>query len=1022
MQENNCGILEMYMENVKKFPEKVAIETTEENISYRQLNQLSDDLVLLMKNAGIRDGTIVNVIMPQSINLIVVIISVFKLKAIFLPIDLEFSKKRLQNIFKNSYDGFIVSTNSLRGEIESISMSFGFEVDNLIFADKTFSIEQKKEKLDISFIKSYVNPEFDNLSREINEYDFPCYLYYTSGSTGDGKGILGSYLSLSHFISWEKNQFKINTDCRVSQLTQITFDPFFRDIFLPLCSGGTLIIPPIEIRKYPNILFEWLIESKVNVMHCVPSLFRLINEGINLNQESRRLSELKLLIFAGEMLYFKELLNWKKILGSDTKIINFYGPSETTLAKLFYEVPENYSSKGGAVPVGKAISESSVAILNDNHICRVGEIGEVYIKSKYISYGYWKEQEQNNKHFVQNPLNKEKEDIVYRTGDLGKYLKDGNIELIGRVDNQIKFNGIRVELDEIEDALLGINGINEVVVKGELDESQNINIVAYYTGVELNQQIIVKHLRESININIIPSEFNFIKTFPRNINGKIDRSQLKFSRLNIVTPNHDLVSPSNNIEFQLMKIWTEILGKTNISTTDSFFESGGNSLKAILLIAKIHKEFKIDPKKIDIFKNSSIISQGKMITECTEYLDGNSIIPVDKIDLSKTLSLENMQLYKASYQQIRCYNDITSNYLGNIIYQYSFAEPIDANKLKNVIIDTVKELEVFRTTFHKEDNGLVARVIKLNAVPSNCIEFSEKSDPEIASSLKLVKFELDKFPLFKFILKVDANHCHSVHLCLSHIIFDGFSSNLLVKYILDKYNGLSNIVIQYSTYANWQQLNYDKFLLSEYWIDSIGKDHPKILYNPNNNSIKALKVIWNKRNSISLNVVISIFSEWIKENLKLTDLLIQYSSIGRSNTNAEFFDCMGCFINLMLIRIKNEFNLSSDESIELIRTKLENNIKNEVGFEDILKLNNIESFLPFYINFLYSSEEIFETNNDEILYYDPKKSYLTTFKIGIFTKVYKSHIMTIIEYDENYVSKDIIISLLSKLKDGYEEM
>ena len=254
-------------------------------------------------------------------------------------------------------------------------------------------------------------------------------------------------------------------ESRVSQLAPATFDVSLRDILAPLLAGGTLCIPPDEARTDSRRLLTWLESAKVSLIHCVPSLFRQIMAELETEHPSEtRLLNLHHLLLAGEPLYGADIQRWRALMGSRIQLTNLYGPSETTLAKAFHRIAETPDEPGRMVPVGKPLPNSALLIIKNGELCDPGEIGDVFIKTPFMSKGYLDAPDLMAENFIQNPLTPDTPDIIYRSGDIGRYLENYAIELLGRKDQQVKINGIRIELAEVEAAIRQHAAIQTAIV------------------------------------------------------------------------------------------------------------------------------------------------------------------------------------------------------------------------------------------------------------------------------------------------------------------------------------------------------------------------------------------------------------------------------------------------------------------------------------------------------------------------------------------------------------------------------
>jgi microcystin synthetase protein McyB len=305
------------------------------------------------------------------------------------------------------------------------------------------------------------------------------YIMFTSGSTGEPKAILGSHGSLRHFINWEKLEFGINSNWRCLQIAQINFDAYLRETLVTLCSGGTLYIPDSTDREDLEKLLLRLGEWQINLLHTVPSVMRLfLKIGRNLTNADQLLKNLRVLVLGGEPLFVKELGEWHQVFGSQTEFVNIYGASETTFVKHFHRIPDPNKITYARVPGGKTLPEAAFAVIDGTRPCAVGEVGEIFVKSPYLTKGYYQDQRLTNSVFIPNPLN-HGADIVYCTGDLGRLLPDLTVEVIGRSDKQVKLNGVRIELGEIETVLRQHPQISQAVVIAHQEITGQKRLVAY---------------------------------------------------------------------------------------------------------------------------------------------------------------------------------------------------------------------------------------------------------------------------------------------------------------------------------------------------------------------------------------------------------------------------------------------------------------------------------------------------------------------------------------------------------------
>ena len=359
-----------------------------------------------------------------------------------------------------------------------------------------------------------------SLSHENYAADDPIYLYFTSGTTAIPKAVLGKNVSLAHFINWENSFLKTKNTMRIGQITSPSFDPYLRDIFVPLCTGGTICIP--KNRNYLiNIgsLITWLNENRISLLHCTPTLFNAIVSSLSLHK--KKIESLKYILLAGEKVNVKYLSEWLETYQNKVVLVNLYGPSETTLAKI-YHVINNQDLINQEVPLGKAIKNTKIYILNENgEKCKNNVRGEICIVTPFASHGY-----ENNIKLNQDKFEKyNKKCLLYKTGDLGIRRKNGAIMFCGRSDRQVKISGIRIELGEIEDIILKYMGISQCVT---ILSDKGDHLIAYYSGKEIDNLLHIKEFMRKFVFDImIPKKFIYIEDFPVNVNGKIDFAKIR---------------------------------------------------------------------------------------------------------------------------------------------------------------------------------------------------------------------------------------------------------------------------------------------------------------------------------------------------------------------------------------------------------------------------------------------------------------------------------------------------------------
>jgi len=474
---------------------------------------------------------------------------------------------------------------------------------------RQFMLEQTRAKLlfvapdkasDVGCAGAFVPPEPTKLDQEHCPAGFDglelagnegvAYVFFTSGSTGTPKAVLGTHRGLAHFLNWQRTTFDIQPGVRVSQLSGLSFDVVLRDYFLPLTSGGTLCIPPPKHRRAPQVILPWLDESRIQVIHAVPSLMSFWLDHV---PAKTHLSRVEWVFFAGEPLPASLIERWRQRFPNAGNQVNLYGPTETTLAKFYKILPAVLEP--GMQPVGRPLPDTEFHILDDGlRPVTPGSSGQVVIRTPYRSLGYLNAAEETRRKFVPTPGSQDRSDLMYLSGDRGLIRPDGDLQLLGRMDSQIKIRGVRIEPGEVESRLLQIPQVKQaVVIPGYEGEQPTYlaSVLVCSPSAAPRPEVIRKELQQDLPEALIPSRYLFLETMPVNANGKVDRKQLEGLLRAGRLGKREFRPPETTEQQMLADIFADLLQVSPIGVEDDFFELGGNSLQAVVLAARIDERF-----------------------------------------------------------------------------------------------------------------------------------------------------------------------------------------------------------------------------------------------------------------------------------------------------------------------------------------------------------------------------------------------------------------------------------------------
>lgn len=563
--------------------------------TYKDVMEYANGYTHAFRNLNLSKGDRIALFGKSSFRYIASIVSMMVNGYVFVPIHVDTPKNRIKRILEEAEVSLFVDFDQVLSATERDDL-------NVLYFSPTISIPGPDHLTEGLLGDSTVDHNSD------------AYIYFTSGSTGTPKGIMGNQKGLNHFLCWQRREFDIQPSDRIAQLTNPGFDVYLRDVFLSLISGATLCIPDGNEEE-----IDWMKRKEITVVHAVPSLVKRWME-----HTSTKGLLIRLTFFAGEPLPYDLVTEWKEIIGAGADVVNLYGPSETTLAKSFHRVGPN-EERLSIVPIGQAIPETEVLILNTQQsLSGVNEPGEIVIKTPYRTSGYLN----RNDTFSQNPLSTDKEDLVYFTGDIGRYHPNGFVEILGRKDFQVKLNGVRIDLNEVEYFLNLVPVIKQAIVT-KVEEGKREYLVAYMVpeeGAEISEYEVRKHLLENLPISMIPLMVK-MENLPINQNGKVDRKKLPHPKW--ADGAHDqLVGPE---EEKLAGIWKQILHiETSLRKNDDFFALGGHSLLAIRLLNEILDQFHTEVKLIDLFENPTIKRMNQLIGSRMGNADANAKNKISK--------------------------------------------------------------------------------------------------------------------------------------------------------------------------------------------------------------------------------------------------------------------------------------------------------------------------------------------------------------------------------------------------------
>jgi len=613
------SLVQLFEEQVSKAPDKIAVKYNSKTFTYDEVNKQSNQIAnYLRQNYSIQKDALVAIEIPRSEWQLITIIGVLKSGAGYVPIDTDHPKSRKEYIVSDANVLCMICHSSNMSEVVQ------YHPENLLIVD-----------LQWDEIASYTS---DNPSN-VHSPDSLAYLMYTSGSTGKPKGVAVENRSVVRLVK-STNYTDINEENEVLQLSNYAFDGSVFDIYGSLLNGGTLHLIDKSLILSLKELGRYIEEEGVNTTFITSALFNSL-----IDTYPQCLKSCKKIYFGGEsasISHIERALNY--VSGKDV-LVHVYGPTEGTTFTTYYNVPK-LSPSANALPIGSPISNTEVYILGrEGQLVPKGVEGELCIAGDGLARGYWGQAGKllNTEKFVESDALSGKR--IYKTGDIARYTSDGFIEFRGRRDNQLKIRGNRIELNEIEQALTSIEGVNSAFITVKDLGDGDKRIVAYYVlGGELSKESIINFLKNDLPEYMVPSYLMAVEKFPLTSNGKVNTKELPDPTASTLKEETGSVQPKNELERKIKAIWEDVLKTKNVSTQDNFFMIGGDSLKAIRIANQIQEE-------LGEIVHVAALFESPTIEELSESIDKYRSVASEQIDEEKIKDFRQLvQVPELSFQ------------------------------------------------------------------------------------------------------------------------------------------------------------------------------------------------------------------------------------------------------------------------------------------------------------------------------------------------------------------------------------
>lgn len=734
------------------------------------------------------------------------------------------------------------------------------------------------------------------------------YVIYTSGTTGKPKGTLIEHKNVVRLLFNDKNLFDFTSQDTWTLFHSFCFDFSVWEMYGALLYGGKLVIVPSLTAKSPAAFLELLKDNQVTILNQTPTYFYQVLQE-ELTHSSTELG-LRKIIFGGEALSPSLLRNWR-VKYPDVQLINMYGITETTVHVTYKEITE-HEIEAGKSNIGRTIPTLSAYILDEQRRLQpVGVPGELYIAGDGLARGYLNRPDLTSEKFVEHPYRAGER--LYRTGDLARWLPDGNIEYLGRIDHQVKIRGYRIELGEVEAQILKAPNVRETIVLAREDEQGQKLLCAYYVASsDLSPGELRSQLAAELPAYMIPSYFVRLEQMPLTPNGKLDRRALPAPESSVQS-GEAYLAPRTAVEAQMVLIWQDILGVTRVGVRDNFFEIGGHSLRATVLVSRIHKELGCSISLREVFQSPTVESLAQLVKKH---------IPTMYESIPQAAESE---AYPVSSAQKRLYvlrqmdgGELSYNMPG----VFTVDGPLDRTRLESAFQALIQRHESLRTGFYMQDGELVQRVHRNVPFVLNYTEASvEETDTLIHSFIRA--FDLSQAPLLRVSLVKLQEERHLLLFDMHHIISDGVSIQILIEELTHLYQGeqLPELHIQYKDYAVWQREQSENQWqdFEKYWLQAFEGELPvldlptdfqrpsvrsfegsRIDFTLDESGNKAIQELASRTGTTLYMVLLAAYSVLLHKYTGQEDIVVGSPVAGRPQ--AELEGIIGMFVNTLALR------------------------------------------------------------------------------------------------------------------------
>ena len=874
-------IVTQFEAQVQEYAHKPALQCKGKVLSYQELNRRVNQLAHYLRGNGFEKGMKAALFFERSNEMVLSVLAVLKAGGVYVPIDPDFPDERVKHFLTDSDAQFLLTHQVMRHR--PVLTDF----EGTIIETEDQAIDQQSE------INATVSISPEDLAN----------LTYTSGTTGRPKGNMVTHRNILRTVK-QSNYLTIHHQDTVMSLSNYVFDAFMFDVFGALLNGAKLVVLPKDYILNMNELSGAIEKEKVSILMITTALFHLL---IDMKKDS--LKNVRKVLFGGERASVPHVVSALETMGED-KLVHMYGPSESTIFTTYYPVNQ-IEDQAQSIPIGKPVSQTAVYIVDEfGHVQPPGVAGELCVAGDGLVKGYYHQPELTSEKFVENPFRSGEN--MYKTGDLARWLSNGDIEFIGRMDHQVKIRGQRVELGEIEHQLLRHPQVKEAVVVA----TSNDALCAYFTAEgSVSLAVLREQVARELPVYMMPAFFMQLDELPLTGNGKVDRRALPAPDMSKQVSN-EYVLPQSNTEFILARIWEEVLEVPRIGRHDHFFECGGHSLRGMKMLNRLYEEMQVELTLKSLFESPTL----EAFARAVDQADQTEIKRVEKAAEAAYYPVTSAQKRLFILQKMS--NAERSYHMPAVL---KLEGVFDEKRFVNAVEQLVHRHEAFRTSFDFVQDEPVQRIEKDVTLNIERIEGNGRDIQQLMDDF-IRPFDLEKAPLLRVGFVSASVDVHYLLIDMHHIISDGASVSILINELSTLYRGdkLEELPIQYKDYAVWSKS--EEYLVQKnaeeaFWLEQLHGELPvlalpedlprpkvqtfvgdRITFKIDGQLKQRLDEVVRSLNSTTYTVLLACYSTLLSKLSRQEDIIIGSPIVGR--THPDIQPVIGMFVNTLALRTK----------------------------------------------------------------------------------------------------------------------